>query len=352
MDISNYTIQQDERLLQKIRELSSKLPPVCNDYVTYVTRIKTKRTAVEYVRDLVHFFEFISSDIFKKDVSQITFSDVEKIEQYHVEQYLTKISAYRKQVGSKEKYIQNTHASINRKLSSIKSFFRYNYRVNNISRDKIQFVDHFKLKDHKEPVSLDLDEIKRLYHALYTGDSTKSNQAKKYHDLTYIRDIAIITTLLGTGVRVSELVGINFSDIDWYECSIEIQRKGQWKDLVYFGPEVEAALEDYLQQRNLIIPREGSEDALFLSTQKRRISARSVEILVKKYKNMAGIDKKITPHKLRSTYGTELYEQTSDIMLVRDSLGHSNVQTTMRYVSRSAKLKRQNAANKFKIKGR
>ena len=244
---------------------------------------------------------------------------------------------------------QNSHVSINRKLSSIKSFFRYNYRIGALPKDQVQFIDHFRIRDVYDPVSLTTEEIKRLFDAMNQSDENASPQSKYYRKLNRDRDIAIITLFLGTGIRVSELVGINISNIDWYDCSIEIRRKGQWTDYVYFGDEVEAALQQYLKQRNLITPQEGSEDALFLSTQQKRISVRAVEMMVEKYKKRAGIEKHITPHKLRSTFGTQMYAQTEDIMLVRDLLGHSNVQTTMRYVSKQDRIKRQNAAHHFKI---
>lgn len=125
----------------------------------------------------------------------------------------------------------------------------------------------------------------------------------------------MMTLLLGTGLRVSECVGLNINDVDFRNGGLRIHRKGGKEVIVYFGAEVEYALQDYLSEREHIVPEEGSEEALFLSMQRKRINVRSVEKMVKKYAQLVTPLKKITPHKLRSTYGTNLYRETGDIYL-------------------------------------
>ena len=147
-------------------------------------------------------------------------------------------------------------------------------------------------------------------------DGTKLTKKElEYHKKTKLRDVALLTLLLGTGIRVSECVGLDINDVDFNNGGIKIRRKGGYEAIVYFGDEVETALLDYLEQREHIIPAEGHENALFLSLQNRRMAVRSVENLVKKYASRVTTLKKITPHKLRSTYGTELYKETRDIYL-------------------------------------
>ena len=145
-----------------------------------------------------------------------------------------------------------------------------------------------------------------------------------------MRDTAILTLLLGTGIRVSECVGINLDDVDYINDRIKIVRKGGYESFVYYGEEVRQALLDYMEERDEIEPMEGHENALFLSSQRRRITVRSIELLVKKYASTV-TGKHITPHKLRSTYGTNLYKETGDIYLVADVLGHSDVNTTRKH---------------------
>ena len=149
---------------------------------------------------------------------------------------------------------------------------------------------------------------------------------------------------------MSECVGLNISDVDFKNGGIRIYRKGGKEVTVYFGTEVEDALLDYLEERDRIIPEQGHEDALFLSMQRRRMAVRSVEYLVKKYARTVAPLKPITPHKLRSTYGTNLYRETGDIYLVADVLGHSDVNTTKRHYAALEDERRRSARNKVRLR--
>ncbi len=159
-------------------------------------------------------------------------------------------------------------------------------------------------------------------------------------------DLALLTLLLGTGIRVSECVGLDISDVDFRNGGIRIHRKGGKEVTVYFGVEVEDALKDYLDERNQMLPVEGHDNALFLSLQMKRMSVRSVENLVKKYARIVTPLKKITPHKLRSTYGTALYRETGDIYLVADVLGHADVNTTKKHYAALDDARRRSARDK------
>ena len=152
----------------------------------------------------------------------------------------------------------------------------------------------------KEIVRLEIDEVARLLDLVEDGDSLTERQ-KAYHKKTRVRDLALMTLLLGTGIRVSECIGLNLNDVDFNVDGIRIHRKGGKEVIIYFGDEVELALRDYMEERRHIVPAPGNEEALFLSMQKKRLNVRSVENLVKKYAQAAAPLKKITPHKLRST---------------------------------------------------
>jgi site-specific recombinase XerD len=138
--------------------------------------------------------------------------------------------------------------------------------------------------------------------------------------------------------------------VDFKNGGIKIRRKGGYEAIVYFGMEVEDALLDYMEERKHTIPQEGHEDALFLSLQNRRMAVRSVEKLVKKYASKVTSLKKITPHKLRSTYGTTLYQETGDIYLVADVLGHKDVNTTKKHYAAIGEERRRLAANAVKLR--
>ena len=161
-----------------------------------------------------------------------------------------------------------------------------------IDSNPAMLVDIPKLND-KEIVRLDIDEVAKLLDEVESGESMTKKQ-KQYHSKNRLRDLAIMTLLLGTGLRVSECVGVNLNDLDFDNNGVKIRRKGGNEVVIYFGDEVEEALQDYIKERKTIIPKDGHEDALFLSMQRRRISVRAVENLVKKYSSSVTKLKNIT----------------------------------------------------------
>ena len=180
---------------------------------------------------------------------------------------------------------------------------------------------------------------------LVENGQLQTEHQKKYNEHTRARDLAILTLFLGTGIRVSELVGINIDDIDFSINGFLVTRKGGNQAILYFPDEVARVLRDYLKVRMEMTPAPGHEEALFLSLQNRRISVRAVQNMVKKYASLAApLKKKLSPHKLRSTFGTNLYHETGDIYLVADVLGHSDVNTTRRHYAAMSDDRRRMAA--------
>jgi site-specific recombinase XerD len=203
----------------------------------------------------------------------------------------------------------------------------------------------------KEIIRLDYDEVASLLDLVEHGGDNLTGMKKLYYEKNKLRNLAIFTLLLGTGIRISECVGLDISDIDFKNSRIKIVRKGGKEDFVYFGPEVEKALTDYLEQsRNGITPITGHENALFLSIQKRRMTPRAIENLVSEYAGQITTIKHITPHKLRSTYGTTLYRETGDIYLVAEVLGHNDVNTTKKHYAALDEDRKRQAAKIVKLR--
>ena len=201
----------------------------------------------------------------------------------------------------------------------------------------------------KAIIRLDVDEVAQLLDEVESGENLTSRQ-QMYHQRTKTRDLALLTLLLGTGIRVSECVGLDLDDVDFKNNGIKVHRKGGAEVIVYFGDEVMEALADYMEERNGITPVEGHTNALFLSLQNKRITVRAVENLVKKYSKLVTNVKKITPHKLRSTYGTTLYQETGDIYLVADVLGHKDVNTTRKHYAALEEDRRRRAGRVVKLR--
>ncbi len=234
-------------------------------------------------------------------------------------------------------------------MSALRSFYLYFYKRQLITQNPTLLINMPKLHD-KAIVRLDQDETAALLEYMEHCGDELTGQKKRYYEKTKLRDIAIVTLLLGTGIRVSECVGLDILDVDFKNNGIRIIRKGGNEMVVYFGSEVEQALRTYLEERKNAVTLHGHEQALFLSTQHKRIGIQAVENMVKKYTSGIIATKKITPHKLRSTYGTALYQRTGDIYLVAEVLGHKDVNTTRKHYAAMSDEKRRMAARVVKLR--
>ena len=235
-------------------------------------------------------------------------------------------------------------------MSALRSFYGYYFKRQIISKNPTLLVEMPKMHE-KAIIRLDTDEIAMLLDYVDHGGDNLTGQRKAYFEKTKNRDLAILTLLLGTGIRVSECVGLDLQDIDFKNNGITVTRKGGNQMVVYFGEEVENALKTYLYTtRKQTVPLSGHENALFLSTQRKRMGVQAVENMVKKYAREVTPNKKITPHKLRSTYGTALYKETGDIYLVADVLGHKDVNTTKKHYAAIDEDRRRQAASAVKLR--
>ena len=343
-----YYEQKDIENIQKLRTLLKELPPFCTEYFRGIEPRTSTRTRIAYAYDLSVFFDFLKKEnpVFSKmDRMDFRLEHLDQLTVTDLEEYMEYLK-YRFNENNKE--VINKERGIMRKISSLKSFYNYFFRVEKIKTNPAALVQLPKLHD-KEIIRLDIDEVALLLDEVEQGDNLTDRQ-KAYHDRTKVRDLALLTLLLGTGIRVSECVGLDIDDVDFKNGGIHIHRKGGKEVTVYFGAEVEDALNDYLIERQQIDPEPGSENALFLSMQRKRMNVRSVENLVKKYAKIETPLKKITPHKLRSTYGTNLYRETGDIYLVADVLGHSDVNTTKKHYAALEDERRRSARNAVQLR--
>ena len=327
----------------KLREMLKELPRFCMTFFRGIEYTTSSRTRIAYAYDLGVFFNYIKdtnpayADI---EINHFSIDILNKITVDDIEEYLDYLKVYSKNSSEHT----NREKGIKRKLSSLKSFYNY-FFCNQIIEDNPAAKVRMPKLHESEIIRLDSDEVVRLLDEVESGDNLTKSQ-KKYHDKTKLRDTALLTLLLGTGMRVSECVGIDINDVDFKNSGIKVRRKGGYEAIVYFGDEVEIALLNYLEYRNTIKPVAGHENALFLSLQNKRISVRSVENLVKKYSGLITTLK----HKLRSTYGTNLYKETGDIYLVADVLGHKDVNTTRKHYAAIEDRRRYNARNEVSLR--
>lgn len=350
---SNYRAEVDLKRTEHLRELLKHLPRVCRDYFLSITMTTSTLTRLAYAYDFRIFFDYLCKEnpmfadtdpylITPEQINMITATDIAGYQEY-----LTHYYSVDENSGD-EKIIQNGELGIMRKLCSIRSLFEFLFKNKYISANVTTLVD--LPKHHEKPIlRLERDEMEKLLQTVDSGDGLSKRQ-KAYAKFTGTRDKAIITLFLGTGIRVSECVGLDIADIDFDLNAFAVTRKGGNQAILYFPDEVATALKDYLAQRETIEPMEGHENAFFLSMQKRRITQRAVENLVKKYAIIAApLKKRISPHKLRSTFGTNLYQESGDIYLVADVLGHSDVNTTRKHYAAMTDSRRRMAAGMVKL---
>ena len=331
----------------KLRELLKELPRFTSEFFIGIQATTASRTRIAYAYDLSIFFHYLHENnphFAKTDIRDYPVSILEEINAFDIEEYLQYLKYY---IHNDTEHT-NDERGLMRKLASLRSFYNYYFQKELIKSNPAALVKMPKI--HQKTITrLDIDEVAMLLDEAESGEKLTERQ-KRYHQKTKVRDLAILTLLLGTGIRVSECVGLNLLDIDFKNSGIRIHRKGGAEEIVYFGEEVFDALYAYYEERIKSTPEAGSANAFFLSLQNRRISVRSVENLVKKYAQLVTTVKKITPHKLRSTYGTNLYQETGDIYLVADVLGHKDVNTTKRHYAAQSEDRRRRAAKAVRLR--
>lgn len=346
----NYYAARDKENNLKIRKLlAEELPKLCNEYFLGVQTRTTPLTRLGYAQDLCVFFDFLFKevdDFAHCDKDHFTYDDLNRVSATHIEVFMDYLSFYI--YGGRE--FSNSLKTKSRKLSTLKSFFKYYYNKDRISANPAAKVATPKVKD-KPILRLDNNEVGELLD-LVDRDTDSAESTKRmisFREHTRKRDLAILTLFLGTGIRISELVGLNISAIDFKAKAFKVTRKGGAQTILYLTDEILATLKDYLDEREQQKLIDGYP-ALFLSLQKKRITVRAVENLVKKYASIITPLKNITPHKLRSTFGTSLYNETNDIYVVAEILGHRDINTTKRhYAAISEQIKKQ-AAEKVHLR--
>ena len=353
--VNQYREESDAKRIIQIRAIIRDLPQACSDFIRSIAVTTSTLTRLAYAIDLRTFFRFLQSErvaFSDKKLTLLTDQDLEKLTQSDLTAYTEYLTYYFKSDDDSvpNKAYVNHELSIKRKLCSIRSFYDYLFKNQRITSNVTELVPLPKI--HEKPIiRLSKDELVRILSTAQSGEQMSKGQ-QKYQKITAKRDFALLSLFLGTGIRVSECVGMNLNDVDFENNAFVVTRKGGNQVVLYFSPEVADALADYVDERKNVETLPGHEDALFLSLQRKRITQRAVQNLVKKYAAIAApLKTKISPHKLRSTYATNLYNETGDIYLVADVLGHSSVDTTRKHYADMTDARRRMAAEHVHLPG-
>lgn len=206
--------------------------------------------------------------------------------------------------------------TVARKISSLRSFFKFLCRDGYIKNNPSLAICGLKL-DKRLPSFLSIGEVSKLIES--PGDN-----------LAGLRDRAILETLYSTGIRVSELVGLDIDDVDFISGSIRVFGKGKKERLIPIGDSALKAIDEYLKYRNQ------KPGAVFLNMRGRRLTARSIERFLNKYINIAGLKAGISPHSLRHSFASHLLDRGADLRCVQELLGHATLSTTQVYTHLTA----------------
>lgn len=343
----SYYEQKNTYNIIKIRELLREMPTWFGDFLRANENTLAPLTRLNYCFDTKIFLNYLITEhaLFNScsSIRDISTEQISKLTLRDLEIYIEYLGYYIK----KDIEIENKERGKARKIASLRCLFKYLFKCGLIDSNPAELISMPKIHE-QAIIRLEPNEIADLIDIVESGEGL-TEQQKKYHTITAKRDIAIIVLFLTTGIRISELVGLNIEDINFEDLSFQVTRKGGNQSILYFDYETENALIEYLEQRKVKGTYELSSP-LFLSMRNQRMSVRSVEYLVKKYAKLASPLKHITPHKLRSTYGTMLYKESGDIYLVADVLGHKDVNTTRKHYAAMSEDNKRRASKLIKLK--
>ena len=255
-------------------------------------------TVKAYTRDIEELINF-AENIGKNSPAQIDFRDV--------------------RIFVRELFTKNGKRTIARKLASLRNFFDYLVREEVVANNPAKLISNPK-QEKKIPSFLGIEEVISLVES---PDIT-----------TFLgkRDRAILEVLYATGIRVSELVGLNLDDIDWASKMILVRGKRRKERIIPVGKPAIKALKEYLPVREEILMENGEKhSSVFVNNRGKRLTARSVERIVDKYIIQTSIMRKISPHTLRHTFATHLLNAGADLRTIQELLGHASLSTTQIY---------------------
>lgn len=324
----------ETRYIDKANSLMEKLPGYVKNYIRAIHNRTSPRTNYEYVKDIQMFLSYVKD---RYDLEEVSLEFLQDLPKNVYEDYFEYLEHYENDLGE----VTNGRRSLSRKMSALKAFFKYLYTNELINTYEISKIPQPKVPK-KEIIKMDKAETSDFLNAV-KGNAPMTKKQREYHDLQEKRDLAIVYLMLSSGIRVSECSELDLTDVDLNKACVYITRKGGNEAIVYFSDEASAYLSDYIDWRKSYEKVDKDEKALFLSSRNTRLSVRSIEVIIKKYAASSLPGKHITPHKLRATYATQLYEETGDIYLVAESLGHKDVSTTKNhYANLSDKRKEAN----------
>ena len=270
--MKTFVEERDNVNTMKLRAVLRELPEFCSEFFVGIGTRTSVLTRLNYAYDLRTFFNYLLNEVRKfkgETMDTFGYQTLSLVTSQDIENFVDYVSLYFKDDQERT----NTERGKYRKLAAVRSLFKYLYNHDKIAQDVASKVSLPKIHE-KEIIRLDVNEVADLLDEAESGDLLTGRQ-KAFHQRTNARDTAILTLFLGTGIRISELVGLNVEDVNFENNSFTVTRKGGNRVVLYFSDEVALALLKYLEIRDSDKELPNEERALFVSLQKRRISVRA-----------------------------------------------------------------------------
>lgn len=318
--------EHSEIMDAKTRKLLIGQSKILTDYY-YSFTDNSSFTKKAYIKYVIEFFGYL-----KENGIAVSIDGLTNLRTSDINRYMDAVK-YSTKDGER---IERKEVSRAVRLYAISNFFEFMIDEGYMSTNPCARVDAPKCSEEKEIVAMTPKDIKLLKKNIIAGvGSARSiSENKKWVN----RNLAIVSLGCTTGLRVSSITEINISDIDFQNQTIIVREKGNKERTIYFGENTKKELLDWLADRRRLFPGIDT-DALFISKKRKRLSQRSIADMLEHYS--VGINKHITPHKMRSSCATNLYEKTGDIYLVQQTLGHKNIANTRRYAKLSEERRRK-----------
>ncbi|MGG6310811.1 tyrosine recombinase XerS [Paenibacillus macerans] len=330
--------------MSRIDDKLAELPWYVTEYIDTRKRKLSHTTLLNYCHDYIIFFDWLVAEKFAAPSRQeIELSVLEKLTVREIENFLTYL----------EYQLGNSKLTINRKLSALKSLFDYLQNKAEtedlkpyLERNVMAKIEFNAVKESQETIAgriegkiLRADDFE-LFRQFIAHDFGAQNRDNKrlyhFHEFNRERDTAIVSLILGSGLRLSEVAGINIEDLDMNKGLVRVIRKGNKEQYVYFSQQAMADLQNYLQIREARYKPEKAETDLFMAApigrkgKSRRLTPRAIEKLIEKYAAAYG-KPALTVHSLRHSFATRYHQENNDVPRLKNQLGHSSIQTTMIY---------------------
>lgn len=298
--------EQEQQIEKWIKDKLDKQPQIIQDYMLSIKR-KTSSTRRAYLGYIIQYYGFIERQGLK----------LTEVKPMHLDRFIDHISE------------GNGNSIVNAKLAAVTDFYEFLRKNGFVADNPCKDIDKLKQEKKDTVIYMTEDEIKQIKKNAVSSKIKYAN-----------RDLCIITLGCATGLRVSAIRNIDIEDINFNDKIIKVIEKGDKKRDIYIGDNTARIIKVWMEDREKIFGN--NTGALFMSQKGNRMAVRTIEDMI--HNAAKGIDKHITPHKMRSTCAMKLYEKTSDIYLTAQQLGHSNISNTMIYAKATEERRREAAA--------